>query len=564
MKSFTGILVFNSAYRRFEYGTVLFDRHITDVAFSAMPDFRTASGGKASYLIPGFIDIHMHIESSMTTPTEFSNISARHGTTTFVSDCHEITNAAGIAGLKAFMDFPVLTDVFYAIPSSVPAADSHIETANGYIDSNEVEILCNDPRILALGEIMNTHDLISSSQNRTKRVISTFKKYRPAAPVEGHCPSLTGSDLSAFIAAGVDSDHTQQTPASLTEKTGKGMFLEIQYKSINTDTARSLSAPELAGKFCFCTDDVMPDTLYEQGQLDNVLRYAIDCGMKPEEVIFAATYTPAQRMRLYDRGIIAPGKISDFIILDDLKTLSIKEVWKKGEKIYDRDAKISRTLPVPEIPDLFRNSIKRDPVSADDFTIAAADGVHESLIIRRNTGTSTATVAVKHRLRAENGRIIIEDGLNLIASVERYGHNEPIKPAILENGLTIPGALCSSWAHDSHNLLVLATDAELAAQAVNLVIRNGGGIAAVDPDADFFIPLACAGIVSLEPVKILAGKIKKLREWLRSHGYNAKEEIMNFAVLALPVSPEIRITCKGLVLVREQKIADWLDYRGNI
>ncbi|NBK23427.1 MAG: adenosine deaminase, partial [Spirochaetia bacterium] len=240
MAKLENIWLYNTAYQSFDWGAVSFDRTIEHV------DRRfDDAGGEGLYLIPGLIDIHMHIESSMTTPTEFSNAVLPHGTTTLVADCHEIANVFGIEGLADFMDLPATIDIFYAIPSSVPSTSQELETCYGFIDTQEVEELCKRKDIIALGEIMNANDLFSERDNRTKRIIETFKKHKSHCPIEGHCPKITAEQLSLFIASGVDSDHTHQSPASIREKASAGMFLEIQNKSIDRETIEALSDPRL-------------------------------------------------------------------------------------------------------------------------------------------------------------------------------------------------------------------------------------------------------------------------------------------------------------------------------
>lgn len=555
MAKLENIWLYNTAYQSFDWGAVSFDRTITHV------DRRfDDGGGEGLYLIPGLIDIHMHIESSMTTPTEFSNAVLPHGTTTLVADCHEIANVFGIEGLADFMDLPTVLDVFYAIPSSVPSTSKDLETCYGCIDTKEVEELCKREDIIALGEIMNANDLFSEGDNRTKRIIETFRKYKSHCPIEGHCPKITAEQLSLFIACGVDSDHTHQSPSSIREKTSSGMFLEIQNKSVNEETIKALTDPRLQDKFCFCTDDVMPDVLFNDGHLDAVLRNAIRAGMNPLQAIYAATHTPAMRMRLFDRGQIAPGKLADFVLLDDIETLHIHSVYKAGEKVYDARQGLLASLAVPTIKGKYLHSCRREPVTAVEFDCSLPSGERDILVMEREEKT-TFTKFARAKVTSTNNTLDFSCyGLSLLAVVERYGNNAPIIPAFMKNGLTKSGAICSSWAHDSHNLLVLATSVELSVRAVNLVLKNQGGIALIDEGQEYFVPLSYGGIVSLQSMEVLSGHIKHVRTWLREHGYHAQEEVMNFAVLALPVSPALKISDKGLVDVVNKTIVDWRTY----
>jgi len=557
MKKLENIWLYNTAYQSFDWGSLSFDETITHV------DRRfDEAGGEGLYLIPGLIDIHMHIESSMTTPTEFSNAALPHGTTTVVADCHEVANVFGADGLADFMDLPSVIDIFHAIPSSVPSTSRELETCFGSIDAKEVEELCKREDIIALGEIMNANDLFSDGDTRTKRIIETFKRHKSHCPIEGHCPKFTQEQLSQFIAGGVDSDHTHQSASSIREKASAGMFLEIQDKSIDRETIKALSDPHLRGMFCFCTDDVMPDVLCKEGHLDAVLKHAIEAGMPPLQAIYAATYSPAMRMRLFDRGQIAPGKLADFILLEDVETLRIHSVYKAGVKVYDAKQGLLARLPVPKIKKKYLHSCRRDPVRAEEFDCSLPIGERDILVIEREE-TKTFTKFAKQRVISTDDHLNLDFasyGLSLVAAVERYGNNAPIMPAFLKNGLTKPGAICSSWAHDSHNLLVLATSVEFAVRAVNIVLQNQGGIAMVDDEAEHFVPLTYGGIVSLEPIEVLSEQILHVRLWLQEHGYVAHEEVMNFAVLALPVSPALKISDKGLVDVVNQQLVDWRTY----
>jgi adenine deaminase len=549
------VWIYNTAYRSFDFGSIAFDKTISHVERKFNEE---AQGGLV--VIPGFIDIHMHIESSMTTPSEFSNAALPHGTTTVVADCHEVANVFGVEGLEAYMDLPSLLDVFYAIPSSVPATSADLETSGGSIDFEEVAQLCKRDDVIALGEIMNANDLFSEGDNRTKRIIETFKTCKPGAPIEGHCPKITGEQLSKFIASGVDSDHTEQTAQSIMEKLSSGMFLEIQQKSVKKETIKALNDAYLAGKYCFCTDDVMPDVLHSKGHLDAVVKQAISFGLPLTEAIYAATYAPAMRMRLTDRGQIAPGKIADLLVIDDLETLHIKAIFKNGSMVYDSSNGLVSPVTLPILDTKYLKSIQRKKIEEKDFDLFCPDGTRDILVIEKDSATTFTKKGRQTVNVLDNTFDYFASGLNVIACVERYGHESPIKPAFLKNGLKKSGAICSSWAHDSHNLLVLATSVELAVRAVNLVIENQGGIALVDEKKESFVPLAYGGIVSLEPMPKLAKRIEDVRKWLKSHGYEANEEVMNFAVLALPVSPDLKISDKGLIDVRQKRILDWRTY----
>ncbi|MBA1394038.1 adenosine deaminase, partial [Lactobacillus sp. XV13L] len=232
------------------------------------------------YVIPGLIDINMHIESSMTTPTAFGAQVAQFGTTTIVADDHEIANVAGISGLKEFMKQPSLIDVFYAIPSSVPSTNSDMETTGGIIDEKATAELLKNPRVIALGEAMNFHGLVAEPQSLISKLVNLCRQQRPTMPLEGHCPKYTGEDLASFINAGITSDHTHQTPSGMLERIANRMFIELQNKSLTPEIIQTVIDHNLYEHVAFVTDDVMADDLC-YGHLNKLLEKAINYGLDP-------------------------------------------------------------------------------------------------------------------------------------------------------------------------------------------------------------------------------------------------------------------------------------------
>lgn len=541
--------IYDTSCKSFRKGRFSFGKTFLSVSFENYEEEPT------QYVIPGLIDVHMHVESSMLSPSGFSKATIPHGTTTILTDCHEISNVAGVDGLKTFMAEKTENSTFYAIPSSVPASSLALETSNASFDADEIKAFKDSPLVRALGEIMNANDLYSENDNRTKRIIQAFRQTFPHYPVEGHCARQTGERLDQFIASGVDSDHTEQTRESFLEKISKGMFLELQYKSFDQEIIKTIvDNPAYDGHYAFCTDDVIADVLMKEGHLDRVLRKAIAMGLSPERAIYAATWAPAVRLRLFDRGWIAPGKRADFIVLSDKDNLTIESVWVEGKKLYDRNLPYSYDVNLT-IPMGLDHSIQRSPVKPEDFYLLAPN---EDVKIQCPLHQKNSTMTKRHEqtCKAKDGRLVRDD-LNILAEIERYGHNSPIVPIPLKNGLQGTAAICTSWAHDSHNLLVVATDEALAAKAVNSVIAKQGGICAIDDTEEIFVPLTYGGIVSVEPFDRLAEGVTKVRAFLKRHGYEATDEIMSLAVLGLPASPELKVTDKGMVDTKLGEIVDW-------
>ena len=293
------IAVYQTALKKFEVNHVYIKEDmIYYIGQEKLEGVQQAINGKGYYLIPGLIDMHMHIESSMTTPSEFSNNVLAKGTTTVLADAHEVANALGMQGLMDYMNYQQKMDIFYAVPSSVPSTNEFLETTQGIIDEKEVETLISHPKIRALGEIMNFTDVVSDDDSRTKRVVDKFSEKCPLFPIEGHIPRVSGLDLARFAHRGIGSDHTHQDVASLLEKVKMGFLVQIQEKSMSPQLFEAIERYGLQEWVCFVTDDVLADDLLEKGHMDHLIRKAVSMGMSLEDAIYASTWVPARRMRL--------------------------------------------------------------------------------------------------------------------------------------------------------------------------------------------------------------------------------------------------------------------------
>lgn len=503
---------------------------------------------KDKYIIPGFIDIHMHIESSMTVPSQFSKMVLPHGVTTVVADPHEIANVLGIDGINYFLSSDTTLDIFYGIPSSVPSTNSNLETTGGKILEEDVLELLKNPKIMCLGEVMNFKDLVSKDNTLIKKIIKICKETKPHLPIEGHCPKISGLDLAKFIYAGVDADHTQQTPESIYEKITNGMFLEIQRKSINKNTIKTLVDNNFYEYFAFVTDDVMADHLKE-GHLNKIVKLAVDLGMPINKAIYCATYTPARRMNLFDRGAISIGKIADFIIIDNLEDLKIKDVYKNG-KLYigENDKKES-------FPDYVYNTVKCNKATLDDFELKTNKKDSVDCNVIQVGKDSTFTKRVIRNLPIVDGKINWEDsGLSLLVVYERYKKTGNKSYALVEGTINKKGAIATTWAHDHHNLMVIGTSKKDMLLAQNSIIdMQGGYIVCEDKQIKAKAILNVGGIINDGDINQLSKNIKDVRKAMKNLGYEHINEIMSFSTLSLPVSPEIKITDKGILDTRSQK-----------
>lgn len=501
------------------------------------------------YIIPGLIDIHMHIESSMTVPKEFSRMVIPHGVTTVVADPHEIANVLGIKGIETFISSETSLDIFYGIPSSVPSTCEVLETTGGSIGIEEVHRLLENPRVMCLGEVMNFKDLVAQEETLIQKIIKVTKEKNRFLPIEGHCPKISGLELAQFIYAGVDADHTQQTPDSIYEKITNGMFLEIQRKSLTKENVEVLINNNFYEYFALVTDDVMADHLKE-GHLNEIIKQAIALGLPVEKAIYCSTYTPARRMHLNDRGLIAPGKLADFVILESLEDFKIESVYKRGKK-YEGECRSPQVFP-----EAFYHTVQCKGAELQDFILKTdkTGKVWCRVIQIQPKGTFTKTI--KKQLTIREGRIQWEEsGLALLAIYERYGKNGNIAYALVDGAITEKGAIATTWAHDHHNLMVMGTSPKDMVLAQQEVLKmQGGYVVTKNEIVRARAVLNVGGIVNDGPLEVLAEDLGAVRQAMRVLGYTHDNEIMSFSTLSLPVSPEIKVTDHGLIDTKTQNL----------
>jgi len=507
------------------------------------------------YIIPGFIDIHMHIESSMTYPKEFSKTVLPFGTTTIVADPHEIANVFGIEGIDAFMKQKTELDIFYGIPSCVPSTNEKMETSGASINEGEVEELLKDKRVICLGEVMNYKDLTSDKSNKLKNIIKKCKEERFDFKIEGHCPKLSNENCAKFIFAGVDSDHTQQTVDSVMEKIDMGMFLELQKKSLSKEIVSCINQHHLYESVALITDDTMPDELIK-GHLNQIVTLAVQLGMPAEKAIYIATFTPARRMNLSDRGAIAPGKIADFIILDNMKNMQIIEVFKRGKRVKKAYAKIEKPNLQTKFPQYFYESILCKKAKKEDFVIKISDKAQKAVVnVIQTSEYGTFTKRVEKDVDVKQDILQWEkEDLLLVSVFERYGKNYNISHAFLEGKWGKKGAIATSWSHDSHNILVIGNSVnDMLLLQNRLVDMQGGYLVSQEGIITASARLNVGGIIFDGPIKSIAEEIKRVKEEILRLGYKNNNVLMSISTLTLLVSPEIKISDQGIFDVLSQK-----------
>ncbi|CAG7648512.1 adenine deaminase C-terminal domain-containing protein [Paenibacillus allorhizosphaerae] len=557
------VLIYNSYFKRFMPGNAaVLDGKFLYIGKMGAESFEAGDviDGQGRYMIPGLIDIHLHIESSMITPEAFSHALIRNGVTTIVPEPHEMANVFGLEGVNEMIKASrnCVADMFYAIPSSVPATS--METTGGSIEIEDMNELLRTERIICLGEIMNYVDVITDPDCKTNQILKHIRESYPQLIIEGHVPKLLDLDLHQMIFSGVDSDHTHQTIEGMEARIAAGMFIEIQEKSMTSEVMDYLILHDVSEHFCFVTDDVMPDSFQRRGHLNHIVRKAIRMGMEPEMAIYAGTFTPARRMRMHDRGAIAPGKIADFMLVSDIRDLTIEQVYKRGSKVYDVIEPYKPKANERAFPQHFYESVKLAELTETDFQVAAEtnngpDGRYMGRVMMVKDGS---TFIEEHQVEVEvrGGQLIWqESGYGLLATFERYGKSGNRAYGLIGGDTIKRGAVATTYSHDNHNLLVVGHNEADMMLAANWVIANQGGFCAVDGGEVLAgLRLPVGGILTEEPLEQTAEEVEKLLDAMKSLGYRHYNPIMSLSTHSLAVSPALKLTDHGLIDVNKGKV----------
>ena len=558
--------VYNTWLRRFLPGWVLIEGERIRYAFCEGDGPDTADeiiDAKGCFCIPSLIDIHLHVESSMITPAAFSRELLRRGVTTCVAEPHEIANVFGMEGVKAFIQAgkDAEMDILWGIPSSVPCTD--FETTGGRIELGDALELLEEPSVHCLGEVMNAHSLLYEPEGKTRAWLDTLRRDRPDVVREGHIAYYKDRELCDIVWYGVDSDHTMTGCEWAEERMKMGVFGELQDKSLIPETVDWLEKEDIWDHFCLVTDDTMPDRLYRRGHLDYLVRKAISLGMKPERAIRAVTWNPAQRMRLYDRGMIAPGQLADLLLVDSLTDFNILRVWKNGRTMYRAGDERAEAAAVKQFPEHFYHSVNLKPLTEADFAIhpALPDGMHRARVMVPDAASGRVLEGFKDVNIKDGYADTAGSGCAIIAVFDRYtGSGRRMVGLAEQKDFLKKGAVACTYAHDHHNLLVAGCTAADCATAANWVIEHQGGYCAVlDGQVIASMELEVGGIVTERPIGELAEDADGITKALTDFGYRFPNPIMSFSVLGLTVSPALRITDRGYVDVRGGKLVKVFD-----
>lgn len=497
-------------------------------------------------VVPGLIDSHLHIESSLLTPRRFAEAVLPFGTTSILSDPHEVGNVAGENGVRwmiaASQDLPLR--IYHSIPSCVPATSPEIEWTHEVFDAATIRRLATQPSVIALGEVMDYRGLLGPNK-RLRAIVQAARENKLL--IEGHIPTLSGIELSQYLAHGISSDHTLTFAAKIQEQISKGLAVMLQTKSVTPENVAAVAQLPDRSQIILITDDIEPSLLTD-GHLSRIVALAIECGMPPLEAIAAATIRPARYLGLRDHGAIAPGFLADFLVMDDISAFPPAKVFVGGQLVARAGAMaaaITREHPAqpdyPGIPGSF---------SADDFKLDS-DGGGASVgaqVVALQNKHSTLTKLEQTAVHLQDGHVLFQEDDELaLASVIARDESSRIVGLIAGTGLR-QGAWASSVAHDCHNLLVIGRSPAAMAKAANAVHAMDGGVAVATQDGvEASLRLPYFGLLSDEPVAEVAGGLAAVEDAMRRIGAHQTRPFLTFSIMSLSVSPYAKFTDKGLV-----------------
>lgn len=500
-------------------------------------DGKTEIDVSGKLVLPGFIDAHIHLESSMVTPAEFAKAVVAHGTTTVITDPHEITNVMGIDGveymIQASQNLPI--DVHFMMPSCVPATE--IDESGAELDCKDIDLYLDNKKVLGLAEMMNYVGVINGDKNVLSKIVTSQAHHKK---IDGHAPELSGNDLNAYIAAGVYSDHECSTFENALEKLRKGQFIMIREGTAahNLKALMPLLTQQYYSRCMFATDDKHPSDLLYGGHIDYIVKQALKNGADPIVALKTATHHAARYFLLNNKGAIASGYLADIVVVDNLEDFNVETVFKRGKLVFDGEVK---DFPAPTVDEKLAekcfDTFHLDSVTPSSFKVDGKLGLIGLVggeLLTRNLGTAD--------------KIDVENDILKIACIERHKGTNHIGVGYVKGYSLKSGAVATSVAHDSHNIITVGCNDDDIAVAVNAIKDSKGGIAVVENGKiKALLELPIAGLMSDEPLTTVNEKLENAKSSAYELGADKSiDPFMTLSFLSLPVIPSLRITTKGV------------------
>ena len=488
-------------------------------------------------VLPGFIDAHIHLESAMVTPSEFAKAVISHGTTTVITDPHEIANVMGLNGIdymiESTQNLPV--DVYFMLPSCVPA--TAFDESGAGLGYKDIDSYFEHKKVLGLAEMMNYVGVINGYGDVVSKIVASQAHHKK---IDGHAPELSGNDLNAYIAAGVYSDHECSTFENALEKLRKGQFIMIREGTAahNLKALMPLLTKQYSDRCMFATDDKHPSDLLNGGHIDYIVKQALKNGADPIVTLKAATHNAARYFLLNNKGAIAPGYLADIVVADNFADLNVEMVFKRGKLIFDGEVKEFDAPSVDEtLVEKCHNTFNLDEVTPNSFKTDGKLGLIGLVggeLLTRNLGFADKTD--------------VENDILKIACVERHKNTNHIGVGYVKGYSLKSGAVATSVAHDSHNIITIGCSDTDIAVAVNAIRKAKGGIAVVENgEVKALLELPVAGLMSEEKLETVNEKLEKAKaEAYRLGADKSIDPFMTLSFLSLPVIPSLRITTKGV------------------
>ena len=515
-----------------------------------------------AYVCPGFLDGHIHIESSMTSPGEFERAVVPHGTIAVITDPHEIANVAGTAGIRFMMQLAqkLDLDVYFMLPSCVPATD--LDESGAELLARDLEPFYADEKVLGLAEMMNAFGVTHGDKGCFEKLVQarSLKK-----AIDGHAPALSGKELNAYVTAGIRSDHECSDFEEAKEKFARGQWIMIRQGT----AAKNLKA--LMGMFedpyyqrcLLVTDDKHPGDLIRIGHIDAIIREAVSMGADPIRAIRMGTLNAAAYFGLHDMGAVAPGYKADLAVFDDLRTLNVKQVYKGGKLVAENGKmlhqKEKNTDWSTEIKERVFHSFHRVPITVEELQLKETTGTHQRVIdmVAHELITKERIEEWKELPGVAPGVDISRDIVKL-AAIERHKNTGHVGLGFLGKYGLKKGAVATSIGHDSHNLVIAGVTDEDMVLAGNRVIENGGGLAiALEGKVLADLPLPIGGLMADEPVEVVDEKLEHMKKLSVELGISEDiDAFMTLAFISLPVIPKLRLNTYGVVDVEKHQVVE--------